>query len=434
MKYWIGLLLIALLLLVFLTSASVIERFSASAQTAFVETERTIRPLNSIYVNPGLATTAVNQAMNTNDGSIIDYALRFQEDPMNQFRSKDEQTCRLARHPSQLDRATMAPTGCGWWFVPDGLSIGTLGTITGPADNQVPIQHPTGTWYWNLNEAARMEDIKLCKRITLCEAVTPECGWCDSQGHAVPVNSDGSVKYPTDDSGSCNTRPFTGGTCPAPPAPPSEPILDTNGNVVGEKTPPAPVSICAPRNGKLTRECLVALAMSRGCTPSGSLHIMIARGSSPTESDRVAMDILSKANVVTLTPDLYGNGSLSVGTALTAYTSLTNAMVSGQTNLIRQAARYLAVGGEEINLCDVGENEMGPFSPECLGRAFREVGCQASGAKYPLTNAAATGYTWGTIKNSYRTLASSMFSTDAFVQADAIKDCIGTSYNIFTQV
>ena len=434
MKNWIGLLLIALLLLEFLTSASVVERFSASAQTAFVEAQQARPSDTSVYVNPGLATAAVNNAMNTSDGSVVDYTKNFQEDPIIKFRSKDEKTCRLARHPSQLNRATMAPTGCGWWFVPDGLSIGTLGTIAGPSDNQVPIQHPTGTWYWNLDDAARMEDIKLCKRITLCEAVTSDCGWCNSQGYAVPINPDGSVKYPTDDNGSCSTRPFTGGTCPAPPAPPSEPILDTNGNVVGERTPPAPISLCAPRNGKLTRECLLALAMARGCTPTGSLYQMLARGSSPTESDRVAMDILAKANVVTLTPDLYGNGSLSVGTALTAYTSLTNAMVSGKSKQIRQAARYLVIGGEEINLCDVGEEALGPFSPECLGRAFREAGCQPSGAKYPRDNSKVVGLPWGSVKNSYRTLAGSMYSTDAFAQADAVKDCIGTSLNIFTQV
>lgn len=434
MKYWIGCLCIGLLLLILLTSSPVVERFSASAQTAFVEEERAMSPINSVYVNPGLATTAVNHAMNTSDGSVIDYTKKFQEDPMIKFRSKDEQTCRLARHPSQLNRVATAKSGCGWWFVPDGLSVGTLGTITGPADRNVPLQHPTGTWYWNLDDATRMEDIKLCKRITLCEAATSDCGWCDSQGHAVPVNSDGSVKYPTDDTGSCSTRPFTGGMCPSPVAPPSEPIMDTNGNVVGERTPPAPVSICAPRNGKLTRECLLALASARGCTPTGSLYQMIARGSSPTESDRVAMDILSKANVVTLTPDLYGNGSLSVGTALSAYTTLSNAMVSGKSKQIRQAARYLAVGGEEINLCDVGEEALGPFSPECLGRAFREAGCQPSGAKYPYNNSAVVGLPWGSVKNSYRTLAGSMYSTDAFAQADAIKDCIGTSLDLFTRV
>ena len=434
MKYWIGCLMIVLLLLVFVSSNYVVERFTAEEQTTFVQTEQDRSTPNSVYISPGLNISGVNEALNTADGTVIDYKKRFQVDPLFTLRSKDEATCRLARHPRQLTRAAAAKSGCGWWFVPDGLSVGTLGTINGPTDRAIVQTYPTGQWFWNLEDAARMEDIKLCKRITLCEAVTPECGWCDSQGHAIPINPDGSVKYPTDDTGSCSTKPFTSGTCPAPPAPPSEPILDNNGNIVGERTSPAPSSICAPRNGALTRECLLAIAKARGFTPTGSLYQMIARGSSPTESDRVAMDILAKANLVVVTPELWGGGNLSVSTALNAYGIIGNATVTGKSKQIQQAARYLAVGGEEVNLCDVGEDALGPFSPECLGRAFRESGCQASGAAYPHDNSAIIGQPWGSVKQSYRSLAGSMYSTDAFVQADAIKNCLGTSMDLFVKV
>ena len=434
MKYWIGCLMIVLLLLVFVSSNSIVERFTAEEQTTFIQTEQDRSTPNSIYITPGLNTSGVNQALNTADGTVIDYKKRFQVDPLLTLRSKDETTCRLARHPRQLTRAANAKLGCGWWFVPDGLSLGTLGTINGPIDRAIPQTYPTGQWFWNLEDAARMEDIKLCKRITLCEAMTPECGWCESQGHAIPINPDGSVKYPTDDTGSCSTKPFTSGTCPAPPAPPSEPILDNNGNIVGERTSPAPSSICAPRNGALTRECLLAIAKARGFTPTGSLYQMIARGSSPTESDRIAMDILAKANLVVVTPELWGGGNLSVNSALTAYGAIGNAAVTGKSKEIQQAARYLSVGGEEVDLCDMGEDALGPFSPECLGRAFREAGCQASGVGYPNDNSAVVGQPWGSVKQSYRSLAGSMYSTDAFAQADAVKNCLGTSMNLFVKV
>jgi hypothetical protein len=434
MKYWIGLLCIVLLFLLLLPFSSFVEKFSAADRRTFIATERSFSPANNLYINPGLTTDGINQALNTTDGTSIDYTNRFQVDPLIQFRSKDEMTCRLARHPRQLSRAPTAKTGCGWWFVADGLSVGTTGTSAGPADHSIPRMHPTGTWIWNLDDAARMEDIKLCKRITLCEALTADCGWCESQGHGVPIYTDGTVKYPTDDVGSCSLTPYRSGTCPSSVAPPSEPIVDTNGNVVGERTPPAAVSLCAPRNGILTRECLLALATSCGCIPAGTLYQMIARGSPPTESDRIAIDILAKANIITLTPDLYGNGGVSVRSALDAYTALTNAMVSGRSHQIQQAARYLAIGGDEVDLCDVGATTLGPFSPECLSRAFREAGCQASGAKFPTDTSAVSGLPWGSVKQSYRTLASSMYSTDAFAQADAIKDCLGPSLDIFTKV
>jgi hypothetical protein len=150
----------------------------------------------------------------------------------------------------------------------------------------------------------------------------------------------------------------------------------------------------------------------------------------PTEADRVAMDILGKANVVTLTPAVLGNGDISISSALGVYQALGNAVVTGSTKLIRQAATYLAVGGGEVDMCDVVEDSIGPFSPDCMGRAFREVGCQASGAGYPRNASGVQGFTWGSVKRSYRDLANSMNSSDAFVQADAIKNCLGTTIEV----
>lgn len=449
MKYWIGVLCIALLLLVALTSQSVQEQFvTANAQATFVQRQQkdhTVLSDQPLLVNPGTSLNGINQALGTSDitqsrSKDVDYTQYFEVDPLMKLRSKDEITCRNARHPRNLSRPAGSKQGCGWWFVPDGpggalgVSVGTLGTVTGPMDRSIAQSNPTGTWYWNLEDATRMEDIKLCKRITLCEAITPECGWCESQGHAVPIKDDGTVAYPTDDAGSCNSSVVRGGSCPAPVAPPATPILDTNGNIVGEKTPPPPTNICTPRNGKLTRECLLALAMARGCGAGGSVYRMISKATSPTEADRVAMDILGKANVVILTPAVLGNGDISVSSALRVYQTLGNAVVTGSTKLIRQAATYLAVGGGEVDLCDVGEDSIGPFSPDCLGRAFREVGCQASGASYPHNASNVQGYTWGSVKRSYQSLAGSMNSSDAYVQADAIKNCLGTSVNVITNI
>jgi len=215
--------------------------------------------------------------------------------------------------------------------------------------------------------------------------------------------------------------------CPVPDPLPSVPILDTNGNVVGESTPKSTPSICTPRNGLLMKECLLALATARGCTSTGSIYQMIAKGSDPTEADRVAIDVLSKSNIVTLTHELLGGGRVSASSALDAYQAVTNAITSGRSKQIQQAARYLAVGGEEVDLCSIGDDSLGPFSPQCLSIAFRQAGCQPSGAKFPRDSSAVRGYTWGGVKQAYRTLAGSMYSTDAFVQADAIHDCLGTN-------
>jgi len=432
MNYWIGLLCGVVLLLVIVRS-SFAESFTAAEEGVFVEQQRAVPTFDQVPVSPGVNLQGINGAMNTADGTLLDYRKRFRKDPMSTFRAKDEATCRLARHPRQLSRADTASYGCGWWFVPNGISIGTLGTATGPADLSVPDSAPTGTWVWNLTDAARMEDIKLCKQITLCEAATAECGWCESQGHAVPIGANGAVAYPTDDDGSCSTTPLVG-TCPAPPDPPSVPVLDSDGNIIGEKTLPSSGSTCTPVNGVLSKACLLALAASRGCQPSGALYQLIARGGAPSLTDSIAIDILSNANVVNLTPDLYGGGAITTSTALAAYTALVNAIVSGRTTNIQQAARYLAVGGAAVDVCDVGDATMGPFSTDCLGRAFRTVGCQPSGSAYPSDPSFTTGATWGNVKLSYALLADSMHSTDAFAQADSIQKCLGTSVNLFAGI
>jgi hypothetical protein len=432
MKYWIALLSIVVILLLGFIYFVTVEPFTSARRGQFIQIQRTIPPASeSVYINKGLPIQPINSALNTPDGEVVNYGARFQEDPLIKFRAKDEATCRLARHPRQLKRALGAKFGCGWWFVPDGLSVGTLGSRAGPADRSVPTKNPTGQWIWNLDDAARMEDIKNCKRITICEATTSECGWCESQGYAVPVNPNGSLMYPADETGSCSTTPYRAGSCPAPPAPAPTPIFDSSGNVIGETAPRAPVSFCTPVNGKLSRFCLSVLAWSRGCTQRGSLYTMLNRGTPPTESDRVAIDILSKSGVVRLTSDLLGGGNVSLSTALAAYGALSNAMVSGRTKQVQQAARYLAVGGEEVNLCEIEPDSLGPFTPTCLGRAFREAGCQASGAAYPRNSSAAAGMPWGRVKQSYRDLASQMKSGDAFVQANAVRNCLGTSLNIF---
>jgi len=410
--------------------SSVAESFTAAEEGTFVETQRAVPTLDRLPVSPGLDLQGISGAMNTADGTLLDYRKRFRTDPMSTFRAKDDATCRLARHPRQLSRADTASYGCGWWFVPNGISIGTLGTATGPSDLAVPDSAPTGTWVWNLTDAARMEDIKLCKQITLCDAATAECGWCESQGHAVPMGANGAVAYPTDDEGSCSTPPLVG-TCPAPPDPPSVPVLDPNGNIVGTRTLPSAGSTCTPVDGVLSKACLLGLATARGCQPSGSLYQLIARDGAPSDSDQDAMNVLSTATVVNLTPDLYGGGATTVSSALAAYTALVHAIVSGRTKAIQQAARYLAVGGAAVDVCDVGDATQGPFTTDCLGRAFRTVGCQPSGTAYPSDPAATAGATWGDVQQSYQSLADSMHSTDAFAQADSIQKCLGSSVNIF---
>jgi hypothetical protein len=397
--------------------------------------------VSGIYVNPGLTNNDIDNLVDdafkivdisqekSNGTNVSDYLV---VDPLNPFREKDFLVCGGAKHPSNMSRAVGARYGCGWFFVPDGpgdyigTSIGALGNVNGPVDRDVVRKNPTGKWIWNLSEAAKQEDLKICKRVKICQANVSGCGWCTSKGHSVPTNENGSLKYGNDSEGTCSETIYMKGSCPPPrKLSDSTVIIDSNGNNVGTTAARSEPQLCDPINGKLSRNCLKALAISRGCGINGSIVKLINSGSSPSQADKVAIDILARNNIVIVGNAELGNGDISIERALNVYETIAGLMKTGRTKQIRDAAQYLAVGGVEIDLCEVGGDSTGPFSPVCLSQAFREAGCQMSGSSAPKTSQDASGFTWNGIKTSYRELARNMTSTNSEVQKDAIQKCLG---------
>ena len=201
--------------------------------------------------------------------------------------------------------------------------------------------------------------------------------------------------------------------------------IDSNGNLVSVISKPQ-TNVCDPINGKLSRNCLKLLALASGCGSNGALVKMIISGSKPSQADQVALDILAKNNVVTLGLGELGTGDVSIDRAMNAYGTLVSAIKTGRNKQIKDAAKYLAVGGVEVDLCEVDGDSYGPFNPICLSQAFREAGCQMSGEKAPKSSQDASGFTWNGIKTSYRELARNMKSPDGLIQQKSIKDCLGS--------
>ncbi len=453
MKKWIVILLLVIIGLLLLNyfviqtnglSVLNLEMFvNPSEQTVFTEEQAKFfnnEISKGIYVNPGLltnemkntvdnafATTDLTQAKST-ELKVSDY---LTNNPIFAFRAKDAIVCGGANHPSQLSRPLNSKYGCGWFFVPDGpgdnvgMSIGAFGGINGPVDTDIMRENPTGKWIWNLTDAAKMEDIKKCKRVKICEANVAGCGWCVSKGHSVPINDNGTFKY-TDSDAQCNEATVMKGRCSSVRKPAVvDKTIDSNGNLVSVVSKPE-TNICDAVNGKLSRNCLKLLALASGCGSNGALMKMIVSGSKPSQADQVAIDILAKNNVIVLGPSELGNGDLSIDRAMNAYGTLVSSVKTGRTKQIKDAAKYLSVGGAEVDLCDVGGDSYGPFNPICLSQAFREAGCQMSGEKAPKSSQDASGFTWNGIKTSYRELARNMKSPDGVVQQKAIKDCLGS--------
>ena len=449
MKLWIVILLLViiglLILNYYLLQTNTIEMFiNANEQSKFTEAQA--RFFNNeidkgIYVNPGLINTEmkkdVDKAFETTDltqskSSKVEISKYLVYNPIREFRLKDASLCGGANRPNQLSRPVESKYGCGWFFVPDGpgessgMSIGAFGNVAGPIDTDIIRRNPTGKWIWNLKEANKQEDLKICKRVKICEANLDGCGWCESKKHSVPVFDNGPLKYPIDSEGLCSETVYLKGTCASIKKTVSvDKTIDSNGNLMNIVSKQEE-NICSVSNGKISRNCLKLLALANGCSSNGALLKMINSGNKPSQADQVALDILTKNNVVLLGPAELGNGDLSIQQAMNRYSTLISAMKTGRTNQIRDAAKYLAIGGTEVDLCDVGGDSYGPFNPICLSQAFREGGCQMSGEKAPVSSQDASGFTWNGIKTSYRELARNMNSPDSVVQQKAIKDCLGS--------
>lgn len=440
----------------------------------------------ALFVNPGLTYSNLNAALASPDlyvptATKKDYTPYLMVDPENAFSENDRKFCRGAVHPRNLPpRKPGSTIGCGWYFVedPDTPSVGVLGTVDGPSFSDLP---GGGVWMWDVIGAGEKEDIKACKRITSCDVIDVEgvkgvCGFCATNGYAVPINGSGQVKYPDSEDGSCgeptkNSKeacavPIVQGIttedgveCGTAGRPSSDMTLrlytkaecDTLGgvhNTNGQCTrsdggsysidcselnvpAPPPVSVCTPNaRGILSRECLKGIALSLGYSKQGGVlrQLMMSRISlGATDTD--AIKVLQQAGVQV--PDsILGTGAITVEAAGALYKKLSDAAFKGATNQIKQAAKWFTVGTNEFDICDYKVSQRGPFSSTCLQRAFRTKGCQASGSAYPTERSAAnySTMTWGELNSKFTDLFNTMNSSDPDAQDAATANCLGLTH------
>ena len=488
MKAWIlclALVIGALVLLYFARRKEGFEDF-LQLNTRFTKQQDTYfqdQAGKEIYVNPGLKLDGLNDALyqpdmylaNSKDRDYKDY---LTENPYNAFEGKDSM-CRQARHPRDLPpRAPRDVTACGWWFHPDVPSMGAYGSLDGPVKTDgLP---PGGQWTWDISTAVMKEDIKFCKRITNCDllsvaGIAGRCGFCTRLGYAVPINTDGSDKYPDSQIGACGEpNKKTPDECKPPP----EPIVASDGvqcRTLGHPSPDnairlykkeecdtldgnwvpngeclmkdggsysaacsglnVPLQTVSPRtcdpgpSGALSKECLISLAAGIGFTRAGAILGNLYNNVPPGVADKQAIDMLATIGI-SIPSAVLGSGMTDVQTAGETYTKIYNAMTAAPKPMLKEAAKWLAVGTDNFDVCDIESKAVGPFDATCLQQAFREAGCQASGGAYP-TKATAAKYasmTWNEVGNFFKKTYDSMKATDVNTQDKATKDCLGISY------
>lgn len=460
------------------------KRFADKQFTYFHDTAG-----KGIFTNSGLNLSQFNSAVKSPDLYVPtsldrDYTSYFVEDPESAFSEKDKAFCRSASHPRFLPvRERKSSVACGWWFVSDPTipSVGVLGTRDGPVFHDMV---GGGEWIWDINLAAQKEDIKRCKSITSCDlmdlpGIAGECGFCESNGYAVPIDSSGRVKYPESETGSCGEdTKNTADRCSKPEPPP---YTTDNGifcGIAGRPSPDGRTRVytadecsalggslqaggncmrsdggsfsddCAPLNsptyaasalppnvceptaqGRLTKACLSSLILNLGYSKAGSIYMMLNSSNPPNVTDKEAIAVLQKAGV-SVPDSILGSGAIDLKSAGTLYKKILDTTYTGASSQIKEAARWLAVGSDAFDACDYAVGQPGPFGANCLQRAFRSAGCQASGAKNPNEKTAPlyANMTWAEVNTKFTSLFAATKSGDADAQDEAMRDCLGISY------
>lgn len=183
-----------------------------------------------------------------------------------------------------------------------------------------------------------------------------------------------------------------------------------------------PTSVCSPNSsGKLSRDCLLSLASGIGFNKSGAVLRLVQSGNTPNQLDNEAIQIVSESGI-SVPNAILGGGDIDTFSAGTLYKKLFDAMTSGQNDGVKQAAKYLVVGGE-FDPCAGGV-----VNATCLQQAFRKAGCQAAGAAYPSESVASKYESMEMATDAFRELYTGMKSDDPIIQDASMKSCLGFGY------
>jgi hypothetical protein len=477
MAIWLIVTAIVVLILLLTWKSRRLEGFGFEAQKTFGNQQNIYfsdQAEKAILTNPGLNLSSLNAAIAQPDmdlpiNKFKDMTSFFMEDPENAWTAKDNEFCKGARHPRNLaPRGAKDMVGCGWYFFedPERASMGAIGTARGPA---LPHLLPTGgTWMWNRADAMKAEDAKFCKTLKSCEFVElgdmkGACGFCPEKGHGVPVFSNGTVKYP--DAG-CGTAPLT--RAPQCRGPVKPKIVAANGRKCGTGGRPSvdgkqrlyspdecrrlggthmEGDLCIrPEDGgsfsaecaglnipvtskagckldkPLDQTCLLELAVKNGFSRTGGLVGLIKeRKAGPMAAE--ALRTL-KENGIAVPNNVWNGQPVDATVANTTFQDIRRKLGSGGD--VGGATQFL-LDGTNFNPCaGIKSDQTGPFKPECLQRAFRKAGCQASGEAFSRGAVSeVANRTWAEVNGMFKKLYDDMKSPDPRTQDLALKNCLG---------
>lgn len=369
---------------------------------------------NIIYTNDkNIDVVKLTEVSNTRIASNQDTLRKkwLQTDNNKQILNQKEEDC---KNPNGLDpfgklsqlNATQDPTSrlrCGWIHNKTNPSLGggALGMLEGPISSKAP-----GVWHWDLKLATEQMHVDICKDIQDCTdidrpSLKQRCGWCERLQKGVPITKAGKVAYPWNKTGGCpaSNTVTTGSKCPANPPPDED-----------EETPPEP---CDPlADGRMSRACVLSKYIDAGCSDKGAIGRALATGNDHDYMNSLysqkAFKVFQERSSLNLNVAALKTGKLSMTDAMNEFDRLSAAATSKSSGggAIDHAVRDLCLSQGELDKFDfcteLTDASVGPYTIDCLQKAFIRAGGQKDGNKYPSTSTIAY---WNTFSNWKAVLA-----------------------------
>lgn len=309
--------------------------------------------------------------------------------------------CRSLKKPLDITRSASDTLSCGWLFPPNNAAgFAVAGTQSGPVlpEHAALVSSANYTWQWNPTIAQIEEDRRECARITSCAGLTARCGWCAASGSAIPINPDGSLKYPG--TMSCGSVVVTAaGSCPA------------GASTFEPAAAPAADGTCGA--GCIRNNLLVA-----GCDADGALAAALANGTNP--ATLIQVKDLATRNFM-IGAGILNNGSVTQSQALTEIGGLIGGRASADT-VVSKAVTSLCNGGITYDACSAAENGAVMPSSECQKQIWTASGCSLS---RPIDKSVTTAANAPAARAAAAAIYNAMSSTNVAKQEDAIKTCLG---------
>ncbi|NBR60501.1 MAG: hypothetical protein EBT86_02425 [Actinobacteria bacterium] len=413
-------------------------------------------PLPSTSQIDSLFRGQMNSAVKTADPflkKVYDNKVQNEFDNLFYPTQLNDQISRLASECRNTDLDTLIlkqdknrSIRCGWLYKPASstniptprLSQGYLGIRDGPFKFIQPPPAEDAEWFWNLEEAREKILTARCAAMKNCESVGTDmfksCGYCTGIGQGVPVNAQGRPLYPKNVRTNCSNGSIITNANQCPRETASQQIVGPDGLTEDGKEP----DVCALRNGKFSRDCVMSIITTSGCDEGGSLYKTVEQSTNDNDyieplRSTTAFRMYNERSPNKLYMNVTTSTKASLENEIQGLATMADDPKYGSESGLGAASRDLCLRQGDINAWDpcneIPISAKPPYDLNCLQRNFRKLGGQPAGNKYPTEKLKVELYdkmpTYGDVQNYWAGIQERSRSNKYSVQNEAMKELYG---------